>query len=226
MHACLKISYHVCSSTQKNIPSMLIVQNRAKFYFRKKILICPLTVANIYTRYLVYIHLVSPFLKLPFPECENLAVTLCQVHPFPPSPSHFNSFNKGSLNPCTSSINLQSVKCRMLILRVQNTCSQATTPGKQRGSLPHPPPRPPLPKDGCSVLPLTALFALGINWHGCRVPWALGAQWIHSLLAPGKQVGFWVGAVCKALCVLVLTENSSCVPGCSDEDAICKQEGL
>jgi hypothetical protein len=61
---------------------------------------------------------------------------------------------------------------------------------------------------------------------GCRVPWALGAQWIHSLLAPGKQVGFWVGAVCKALCVLVLTENSSCVPGCSDEDAICKQEGL
>lgn len=89
-----------------------------------------------------------------------------------------------------------------------------------------PPHAPPLPKDGCSVLPLTALFALGINWHGCRVPWALGAQWIHSLLAPAKQVVFWVGAVCKALCVLVLTENSSCVPGCSDEDAICKQEGL
>lgn len=210
MHACLKISYHVCSSTQKNIPSMLIVQNRAKFYFRKKILICPLTVANIYTTHLVYIHLVSPFPKLPYPECENLAVTLCQGHPFSPSPSHFNSFNKGSLSPCTSSINLQSVKCRMLILRVQNTCSQATTPGKQRRSL----------------LPLTALFALGINWHGCRVPWALGAQWIHSLLAPAKQVVFWVGAVCKALCVLVLTENSSCVPGCSDEDAICKQEGL
>lgn len=176
IYACLKISYHVCSSTQKNIPSMLIVQNRAKFYFRKKILICPLTVANIYTTHLVYIHLVSPFPKLPYPECENLAVTLCQGHPFSPSPSHFNSFNKGSLSPCTSSINLQSVKCRMLILRVQNTCSQATTPGKQRRSL----------------LPLTALFALGINWHGLQSSLGSGCS-VDTLSLSTRQTGRVLG---------------------------------